>query len=193
MLSTSEIARGVEGALRLLRGDRAGPFNFDTTVEACARSFRLMLLTAPLYAFYILMQYMAVDVAAEPWEIVGAEGLRYLLEWLLYPVLFYEIARRRGWLDRYFRYITALNWINLPAVILLVIGSALMAVAPSGVASLISYAVTAVMFYWFLIATRLVLGVGWPMAGVLLVVNVVPMLFVSNIIDRILDVTAGAG
>lgn len=192
MLSTSEIARGVQGALRLLRGDRAGPFNFDATVEACARSFRLMLLTAPLYAFYLLMEYMAIDVAAEPWEIAGAEGLRYLLEWLLYPVLFYEIARRRGWLDRYFRYITALNWINLPAVILLVIGSALMAIVPPGMASLISYAVTAVMFYWFLMATRLVLGVGWPMAGVLLVVNVVPMLFVSNIIDRILDVTAVA-
>ena len=192
MLSASEIARGVQGALRLLRGDRAGPFNFDSTAAACLRSFRLMLVTAPLYAFYLLIEYMDFDVAAETWEIASAEGLRYLLEWLLYPVLFYEIARRRGWLDMYFRYITALNWINLPAAILLVIGAALMAVAPSGVSTLISLAVTAVIFYWFLMATRLILGVGWPMAGLLLVVNCVPMMFISLIINRVLDVTAVA-
>lgn len=192
MLSATEIARGVQGTLRLLRGDRAGPFNFDATAEACARSFRLMLVATPLYAFYLLIEYIDFDVAAETWEIVSAEGLRYLLEWLLYPVLFYEIARRRGWLDKYFRYITALNWINLPAAILLVIGAALMALAPSGVATLISLAVTAVIFYWFLMATRLILGVGWPMAGLLLVVNVVPMMFISLIINRVLEVTAVA-
>jgi len=192
MLNGSEIARGVQGALRLLRGDSAGPFNFDSTAQACARSFRLMLVAAPLYAFYLLIEYMDFEVAAETWEIASAEGLRYLLEWLLYPVLFYEIARRRGWLDKYFRYITALNWINLPAAILLVMGSALIAIAPSGLATLISLAVTAVIFYWFLMATRLMLGVGWPMAGLLLIVNVVPMMFISLIINRVLDVTAVA-
>ena len=192
MLSMSEIARGVQGAVRLLRGDRGAPFNFDSTVEACARSFRLMLVVAPLYAFYLLIEYVDFDVAAEAWQIASAEGLRYLLEWLLYPVLFYEIARRRGWLDKYFRYITALNWINLPSAILLVMGAVLMAVAPAGVATLISLAVTAVIFYWFLMATRLILGVGWPMAGLLLVVNCVPMLFISLIITRILEVTVVA-
>lgn len=192
MLSASEIARGVQGAQRLLRGDRAGPFNFDSTAAGCARSFRLMLVAAPLYAFYLLIEYDGLDVAADFWEIASAEGLRYLLEWLLYPVLFYEIARRRGWLDRYFRYITALNWINLPSVILLVLGAALMAVAPAGLATLISFAVTAVIFYWFLMATRLVLGVGWPTAGLLLIINVVPMMFISMVINRVLDVTAAA-
>jgi hypothetical protein len=192
MLSASEIARGVQGALLLLRGDRAAPFSFDSTVEACARSFRLMLVVAPLYIFYLLIEYMDFDVAAETWQIASAEGLRYLLEWLLYPVLFYEIARRRGWLDKYFRYITALNWINLPAAILLVIGACLMAILPSGAATIVSLAVTAVIFYWFLVATRLMLGVSWPMAGLLLVVNVVPMMFISMIINRVLEVTTVA-
>ncbi len=192
MLSMIEIARGAQGAVRLLRGDRAAPSNFDSTAANCARSFRLMLVAAPLYVIYLLIEYTDFDVAAETWEIACAEGVRYVFEWLLYPVLFYEIARRRGWLDKYFRYITALNWINLPAAILLVIGAVLMAVAPTGVATLISLAITAVIFYWFLMATRLILGVGWPTAGLLLVVNCVPMMFISLIINRVLEVTVVA-
>jgi len=77
-------------------------------------------------------------------------------------------------------------------LVALVMGAVLMAVAPSGVATLVSLAVTAVIFYWFLMATRLILGVSWPMAGLLLVVNCVPMMFISLIINRILEVTVVA-
>ncbi len=37
------------------------------------------------------------------------------VDWLLFPVIFYEIARRQTWLGNYPRYIAALNWINLHA------------------------------------------------------------------------------
>ena len=42
VLSTAEIARGVQGALGLLRRDPAALLKFDNTMEACLRSFRVM-------------------------------------------------------------------------------------------------------------------------------------------------------
>ena len=48
-----------------------------------------------------------------------------------------EIARRRGWLERYPRYIGALNWISLPATIIAVVGIVIEIVAPLAVARLV--------------------------------------------------------
>jgi hypothetical protein len=148
-----------------------------------------MALAAPLYVFYVMIHYSRLNARADEFEILLIEALRYIVDWLLYPVLFHEIARRRGWLDRYARYITTLNWINLPAIIVVVMGAAVTAVAPQPLAGLVSIAMQGLLFYWFLAATRLSLGVGWGLATVLLVVNFVPTLFLSLIVDRILGVT----
>ena len=125
MLSAAEIARGVKGALGFLQRDPAAPQHFDNTMEACLRSFRVMALVAPLYAIYLLIYYSDVTVTADETEIILAEAIRYVVDWLLFPVIFYEAARRRGWLDRYPRYIGALNWINLPAMVVVIAGQGL--------------------------------------------------------------------
>ena len=193
MLSATEIARGTQGAVRVLQLDPGAPFQYDNTPEACLRSFRVMALAAPLYVFYILLHYAKFEATASEFELVLVESLRYVVDWLLYPVLFYEIARRRGWLDRYPRYITTLNWINLPALIVAVIGTALATVAPSPLSGFLIIALQGLFFYWFLAATRLALGVGWPVAVLLLVVNWMPTLLMSLLVDRILGVVKIAG
>ena len=101
MLSAAEITRGVQGALGFLWRDPAAALHFDNTMEACLRSFRVMALAAPLYAIYLLLSYSNVTSSADEMEIALVEGLHYVVDWLLFPVIFYEIARRRGWLDRY--------------------------------------------------------------------------------------------
>ena len=193
MLSATEIARGTQGAVRVLQLDPAAPFQYDNTPEACLRSFRVMALAAPLYVFYILIHYAKFEAAASEFEVVLMESLRYIVDWLLYPVLFYEIARRRGWLDSYPRYIATLNWINLPAIIVAVIGTALATVVPSPLSGFLIIALQGLFFYWFLAATRLALGVGWPMAVLLLLINWLPMLLLSLLVDRVLGVTKIAG
>ena len=193
MLSAAEIARGVQGALGFLQRDHAAPLRFDNTMEACLRSFRVMALTAPLYALYLLIYYAGVTVTADETEIVLAEGVRYVVDWLLFPVIFYEVARRRGWLDRYPRYIGALNWINLPATAIAVVGMAIESIAPA-VAIVVDLGLRALFFYWFLMTTRMVLAVNWPIAVVLLFVNWLPSLFLSLLIARYLGlVSATAG
>jgi hypothetical protein len=189
MLSQAEIARGSQGALKFLWRDVSAPFHFDNTFAGCLHSFQVMILVAPIYAFYLFVHYAQLTVEADEGLIVLAEGLRYIVDWLLFPVIFYEIARRRGWLDRYPRYIAALNWINLPAVILLLIGESTAALLPPGAAALLQIALQILFFYWFVMATRLALGVNWLFAAVLMIVNWVPSYFLSLIVNRFLGVS----
>jgi hypothetical protein len=193
VLSGGEIARGVQGALGFLQRDRAAPLHFENTMEACLRSFQVMVLTAPLYALYLAIYYSGITYTADETDVVLAEGLRYVVDWLLFPVIFYEIARRRGWLERYPRYIAALNWINLPAIGIAVMGLVLELLIPPA-AVVIELAMEALFFYWFLMTTRMVLGLNWLMAALLLIINWVPSLFLSLLVARFLgvvSVTAG--
>ena len=193
MLTAAEISRGVQGTLGFLQRDPAAPLQFDNTMEACLRSFRVMALVAPLYAIYLLISYSEVTTSADETEIVLAEALYYVVDWLLFPVIFYEVARRRGWLDRYPRYIGALNWINLPAMVVVIVGQGLSSVAPAAVAVIIDLGLRALLFYWFLMTTRMALGTSWPISVVLLVINWVPSLFLSFLVDRYLGVVPIAG
>lgn len=192
MLSTSEIARGLQGSLKFLQRDPSAAQHFDNTVEACLRSFRVMVLVAPIYAIYLLAHYANVRTEADEIQVFFVEALHYVVDWLLFPVIFYEIARRRAWLDRYPRYIAALNWINLPAIALMTVGEGLLLVSPS-VGQVAEFALQALFFYWFLTVTRMTLQANWLFAILLLIVNWVPSLFLSLIVDRFLGVAALPG
>ena len=190
MLSSSEIARGTEGSFKFLQRDPAALHYFDNTLEACLRSFRVMALAAPLYAIWLLLRYsFEVQAQADEVEIAFVEGLHYVVDWLLFPVIFYEIARRRGWLDRYARYITALNWVSLPAIALMVLGKAVGLLVPP-IGDVLEFLLQILLFYWFLTVTRMALQVSWPISILLLVVNSVPSFFLTIIVDRFLGASA---
>ena len=193
MLSVAEIARGLRGALAFLRRDPAAPAAFDNTLDACLRSFRVMALAAPFYGAYVAINYAGIEVEAEAWEVVLIEVLRYLVEWLLFPVIFFEIARRRGWLDRYPRYIGALNWINLPATAIALAAVGVEAVAPPAMSAVLDIALRALFFYWFLVATRMMLGASWGLSIALLAVNWVPSFLLSFLVARYVGVIGLAG
>jgi hypothetical protein len=193
VLTKDEIARGSQGALRLLQRDPSAPFHFENSMEACLRSFWVMALVAPIYLLYVAISYSGVEVAADGWEIALAESLAYVVDWLLFPVLFYEIARRRRWVDRYPRYIGALNWINLPITVVMLIDASVALITPMPFPDIFNLAVQALVCYWIVVTSRQVLGVGWGMALLLLVVNVVPTLFLSLIVIRFLGVLPGTG
>ena len=191
MLSSAEIARGSRGAVRFLWQDVSAPLHFDNTPEACLRSFQVMVLVAPIYAFYLVVHHPQVTTAADEGQIALAESLRYVVDWLLYPVIFYEIARRRGWLDRYPRYIAALNWTNLPGIVIAIAAIVIKMIVPTAIGGILEIALQALFFYWFLMITRLALGTDWAMAVVLLAVNWIPSFFLLIIVDRYIGVLAG--
>lgn len=190
MFSAAEIARGVQGALAFLWRDPRAPNYFDNTTEACLRSFRVMVLVAPLQIILLLIRYSGVTTTADEMEIIVVEAVSYVIEWLLFPVIFHEIARRQGWLDRYARYIGALNWINLPGMVLAVVVVPLARLAPTAIGDLVSIALQGLFFYWFLVTTRQVLGTNWLPSGMLLIVSWVPLVFISLLVARYLGVAA---
>lgn len=190
MLSAAEIARGVQGAVAFLWRDPRATTYFDNTTEACLRSFRVMVLVAPLQVILLLIRYSGVTTAADEMEIFVVETISYVVEWLLFPVIFHEIARRQGWLDRYARYIGALNWINLPGMLLAVVLVPLAQLAPAAIGDLVHVVLQALFFYWFLVTTRQVLGAGWPLSIMLLIVSWVPLAFISFLVARYLGIAA---
>ncbi len=190
MFTAAEFARGIKGAIGFLQRDPAAPTCFENTAEACLRSFRIMLLVAPLHAILMLIRYSYVITPADDLDIFAVETLRYIVDWLLFPVVFFEIARRRNWLALYPRYISALNWVNVPAMAIAVVGLAVAILVPASVAELIRLALQALFFFWFLQASRAVLNIGWGIASLLLIVNWVPSIFVSLIVDRYLGIAA---
>ena len=191
MLSAAEITRGVQGALGFLRRDPAALLSFDNTMEACLRSFRLMAVTAPFYVVYSLIRYANLTVTIDTGELIAIETMSYVINWLLYPVIFYEVARRRGWLERYPRYIAALNWTNLPGIVIAIAAIVIKMMVPTALGGILEIALQALFFYWFLVITRLTLGADWAMAVVLLAVNWIPSFFLLIIVDRYIGVLAG--
>lgn len=189
MLSAGEIARGTQGALKFLRRDPTATFHFDNTVEACLRSFRLMAVILPLYVPYLMLFYSRVEAQADELEVVFVEVLRYVVDWLLFPVIFYEIARKRSWLERYPRYIGALNWINLPLMAIAMVVAVLGEVVPSSLSEILQLGLQVLIFYWFLMATRLALGASWPFSMLLLVVYWIPSRLLFVVVIRLLGLT----
>jgi hypothetical protein len=190
MLTSSEIARGSQGAVKFLWRDVSAPLHFDNTFEGCLHSFQVMILVAPIYALYFVVFYAQPQVTVEADEglIVLVESAHYVVDWLIYPVLFYEIARWRGWLDRYPRYIAALNWINLPASVAVLVGGSLATIAPPAAAAVLEIGLRMLLLYWFIMATRLALGVNWPLVAALTAVNWVPSYFLSKFVNNLLGV-----
>jgi len=193
VLSAGEIARGMQGALGFLQRDPAAPSYFDNTAESCLRSFQVMILVAPLYAVVLTILYSNVTTTAEGWEIVLVEALRYTVDWLLFPVIFFEIARRQNWVGQYPRYISALNWVNLPLMTVAVVAVILASILPTAAAVLIQLGLYGLLFYWFLAVTRSVLKASWVQSFMLLLVNWVPSRFLSVIVDRFLGITPAIG
>ena len=64
--------------------------------------------------------------------------------------------------------------------------------APSTIGSLVSIGLQGLFFYWFLVTTRQVIGAGWLLSAMLLVVSWVPLAFISFLIARYLGVVAVA-
>jgi len=186
MVSAAEIARGCQGALKFLLRDGTAPLHFDNTVEACLRSFQVMILVAPFYAAYMGLHYLRLVTTADSTEIIFAETLRYVVNWLLFPVIFYEIGRWRGWLDRYPRYIGACNWATLPSMIVLLLIEAVSAIVPSALLGLLQLALEV---YWFLMISQIGLGVSWPVAVALCAVDLLPSHFLSVLVDRFLGIS----
>lgn len=187
MLNRTEIAQGVSGAWRLMWGDGGGLYMLDRTREGFWRSFRVMLLVAPLQVFCLLIVYDRVHTIAPDSTIMLVEALRYVIEWTAFPVILLEVARLAGWRGRYIGAVVALNWASVPVIILSTLRLTIGEVAPSWLGSALGLILVGLFVYWLTRILREALALGFGQAFALALLN----LWISITLEIVVDGIVG--
>jgi hypothetical protein len=110
MPTVVEFLYALRGLRRLVRFDIGGLGYFDLSIEGFWRSFRVALLIAPFYAIMIPYHLEALQPTVGWQHIMITEILTYIVGWLLYPLVAYEICRWIGRDTEYPGYIVVYNW-----------------------------------------------------------------------------------
>jgi hypothetical protein len=110
-------------ALRVARFDKDAVAAFDHSFEGFFRSFYVILLGVPFYAFIIYAERrLAVAARAEMPSMAMArlppptisfyalEMLSYVASWLILPIVMIGIVRLLGTTSRYVPFVVAYNW-----------------------------------------------------------------------------------
>lgn len=100
----------LRGLRRLIQFDVGGLGYFDRSIEGFWRSFRVALLIAPLYSIIIPLDLELIKPTAGWQHIMITEILAYIVSWLLFPLVAYEICRLIGREAEYPGYIVVYNW-----------------------------------------------------------------------------------
>lgn len=113
MVGSAELLHYMRGAVLLARLNPAGAAHFANTPEACWRSFRAMIMAAPLY--YLIVADGPSHFLDKAGTAHGAlvVGLIYVIGWFLYPLAMLSVTALVGARDKYHRYIGAYNWASL--------------------------------------------------------------------------------
>lgn len=165
-MNQSDLRAAIQGAMRLVRFDRAGLAATGSTREAFASSFFAMALLAP---FEFLM-HAGDDLKAGDFRALLILALAYVIEWLAFPVLVADLVCRNNPRDRVWRYLAAMNWLRVPETMIVAGVTAiglLTGVSGLMMLSIALVGVFGIAWRWFL--ARAALGAS-PAQAVLLVV-----------------------
>ena len=179
-----EVRLALVGALRLARGDRGGMQCFDRSVDGFWRSFRAAVIAYPLY-----LVLLAMRVTSAEWErsgglvIVTVETIAYVISWVAFPLIMLAVAQRLGRAHRYFDFMVAYNWSQVPQSALFVLAglgteTGLLGAAPSQAIE-VAAGIAVLVYEWFI--ARVALDARAPAAVLVVLVDLVLGIIVSNV------------
>ena len=122
-MDRAEIARSLRGAWRLFLGRPDALRFFDTSADGFLRSFRAIILVAPLYALTALADRHDILTDANPTDDFGngpywaSKAVTLALDWVMLPILLGLIADFIGIRRGYPAYIVARNWATVLMII----------------------------------------------------------------------------
>ena len=156
MLEKVEIERSLTAAWNLFLDKPDAINGFDLSESGFWRSFRAIVLAAPLFALAVIVQARLFG------ETVGDAGfwlvnaLRLGLDWITFPILLAIAAKPLGLAHRYGTFIIARNWGAVLAYALAAAASALTFLGLGAIfGSLLIIAAILVSFYYgFVVARR---------------------------------------
>lgn len=187
MPSREEILRALQGAWLLAKGNISGLDWFDLSVEGFWKSFAALLLAAPAYAVLLLDQYARFGWPQHLAGALIAEAVGYVAGWLAFPLAAIFLTRFLGLADRYVPLIVAVNWTALAQIglYLAVVLAGLVLPGPLFRLGLLTAAMVALVYQWFVVRTALRTGSGTAVGLVL--IDLLLGLAVSRGIDGLLQ------
>jgi len=180
-----EIAAALRGALRLARLDAGGLALFDRTLTGFWRSFFAAVIAAPAHLFLLVITpEVPPDVPIG--RAIAVESIAYAIRWLAYPfamLLVVDLLRRR---ERFFDYMVAYNWSNVPQIFLLTLVTAVGAALPDPLGPLLSaLALLSILIYeWFVAKVGLL--VSGPTAVTLVLLDLMLGVSISLVTSALL-------
>ena len=182
--AVAEAWLAITGALRLARGDRGGLVCFDASLEGFWNSFWAAALCYPLYLILLAFPIQIGDaVELDVWQVLAIETIHYVISWVAFPLLMLPLVDwlQRG--DRYFGFMVAYNWCQVPqtvvfAVVALAGGVGLISARGMLVADLIA-GLAALVYEWYV--SYVALAVSRPRAALVILADVVLATALSHV------------
>ena len=122
-MDRAEITQALTGAWRLFLGKGDALRFFDTSADGFWRSFRAIILVAPLYGLMALADRHDMLTDANPTDDFGdaafwaAKAVTLALDWVTLPILLALIAGFIGIRRGYTAYVVARNWATVLMVV----------------------------------------------------------------------------
>ncbi len=178
-----EMRRSLAGSLRLACGDRGGLSYFDPSHEGFWHSFRAAILAYPLFLILLTMRTSGPQWAASGGlRIVAVETIGYVIAWVAFPLLMLKVTELFRCERRFFAFMVAYNWSQIPQSALFVIVGleAESGLLGAGLSRLIGLgAAFAVLLYeWFI--ARAALEVKGSFAALVVLLDLILSLLVVN-------------
>jgi hypothetical protein len=182
--ASAEVWLALVGALRLARGDRGGLQCFDRSLDGFWRSFRAAVIAYPLY-----LVLLAMRVTLAEWErsggfvIVTVETIAYVISWVAFPLIMLAVTQRLSRAQRYFDFMVAYNWSQVPQSALFVLvgletESGVLGAVPAQAIE-VAAGIAVLVYEWFI--ARVALDVTAPAAILVVLVDLVVGVVVSNV------------
>ena len=179
-----EVQLALAGCLRLARGDRGGLACFDRSIDGFWRSFRAAVISYPLYLMLLAMRVSVAEwQQSGGWRIVTVETIGYVVAWVAFPLLMLSVVRWIGRAHRFFDFMVAYNWCQVPQSALFVLvglvsaGGVLSAQASEAMD--MAAAIATLLYEWFI--ARVALDTSGVVAIFVVLLDLVLGVFISRI------------
>jgi hypothetical protein len=113
----SETRRAISGAIRFCKFDLGAVAEFDPGLGAAKRSFMAALYCVPFTVAIIALDlFYTKQPPDDLWTYALVQAIAYVIHTAGFPLAMLGLARFLGLVERWPLFVTAQNWLSLPAV-----------------------------------------------------------------------------
>tara|TARA_R110000796_G_scaffold16484_2_gene51269 strand:+ start:54266 stop:54841 length:576 start_codon:yes stop_codon:yes gene_type:complete len=181
MNMSSETLRALYGTWRIARGDANGLTFFDFSLNGFWRSFLAAIIVFPAFAFLRWHDLLEAPEDFPVGRYMTVEVVAYVIKWLAFPVLMYQVMPILGRSERYIGFITVYNWSSVLQMAVYLVALLLGVLFPMlGPGGFVMVAVIAMLVYGVYIA-RLTLSVPIPTASAIVMADFLLSMVITSI------------